>query len=326
MRQGKSKLVTAVLTAAALLLGAAGQATAAERQASTPSATVAADPDAPTALGKNLQFGGGYTGVTYDDLWDAHLLAKLWVDTTKPVHVTAYFGAVPKFNAQGQPSSKTATLVYTWQWLCGSAAPVNLSGQLSTTLAPAPGTTMFNYWILDALKVEANLVAPACSSGGKFAIRFNTLQSTGSPGAMNSPVVGSLPAPFGTPGSDILNGTSPTITLYQIGNPSEVAEVRQSGKLKDVPSTGLRYFVSDCKAAQDLVGWAASTMDPYNWGVFKYTIPRSAVEAGADKISGAWADQPGRPRIKAFAVRKGAPSIFSDPSSFVVIKDAFTCF
>ncbi|TDD61998.1 hypothetical protein E1263_05110 [Kribbella antibiotica] len=324
MRQGKRKLiVTAVVAAFTLLVGATAPATAAERQ---PASAAAAPPKAPTALGKSLQFGGGYTGVTYDDLWDAHLLAKLWVDTTKPVHVTAYFGAWPEFNSQGQPSDAKATLVYTWQWICGAAAPVNLSSQLSTTLEPAPGTTMFNYWILDALKVEANLTAPACPSGGRFSIRFNTVESTGSPGAMNSPDVGSLPAPFGTPGSDILNGTSPTITLYQIGTPNEVAEVRKSGKLKDIPSTGLRYFVSDCKAAQDLVGWAAATMDPYNYGVFKYTIPRSAVKEGVGKISGAWADKPGRPRITAFAVRHGAPSIFNDPSSFVVIKDAFTCF
>lgn len=310
---GCSGLVTGGLTAAA-----SPHVAPVARQA-------AADPDAPKPLGRALQFGGGYASVSYDILWDADKLSELWVDTTKPVKLTAYFGAIPKFDSQGQPSSKKATLLYRWGWLCGAAAPVYFTATQSTTLEPAPGTTMFNYFQLDALKLDATLTPPACSSGGKFMIQFNTAESTGSNMAMNSPTVKSLPSPFGTPGSTVLGSTQAMITLYSIGTAKQVTEFRKTGQLSNIPSDGLRYFVQDCQAAKNLVGWYASTNDPAGHGLFKFSVPRQAVQESMSKLAGYLGRSNGRPDIVGVAAEKGAHAAFNDPSAVSVITNVVTC-
>ncbi|WP_328991245.1 hypothetical protein OG394_33840 [Kribbella sp. NBC_01245] len=318
-----------VIRAVVVLVGCAGLVggvnAAAAPGVAAPVERTAADPDAPVPLGRALQFGGGYASISYDNLWDADKLSALWVDTSKPVKVTAYFAAWPKFDAQGQPSPKKATLQYRWAWACGAAPLAYLSSTQSTTLEPAPGTTMFNYFQLDALKLDATLTPGQCSSGGRFVVEFNTVESTGSAQAMNSPTVRALPSPFGTPGSTILGSTEAYITLYKIGTPAEVAEVQKTGLLKNIPSDGFRYFVQDCKAAQDLVGWFAGTNDPAGHGLFKFSVPRQAVQESLAKVAGYVGKSNGRPDIVGVVAEKGVHTAFNDPTAFTVIKDAVTC-
>lgn len=268
----------------------------------------------PGVVGLGLDIGRGYSAVSFNQLWEGERASELWVDPSQPIHLRAYFGAVPRFRPDGTPYSTVETVNYTWAEVCPPSGYGAQTPSGTFELAPAPGTTIFNYHYLPAAVVIEELPFPTCETASpSLSIRFRAEHSDGGTGSLGTPTIRKLPAPFGYPGRRLLDGDSPKIVLWKLNSREETQEIRDTGSLPPISPGSFRYLYASCPAVQEVYGWlssAGSSKAGLSMSVFE--VPRRALERNIDSIAGFVARQQGWGRVKGLTVAAGAKAAVLD--------------
>lgn len=240
-----------------------------------------------------MVLGGSFSGVTYSNIFDGAKPYRLQIVRGRPLHVTQFVSTRPAWRPDGYPASGDTVVAYQWTAECGGgryplspvlqrAAPLRADAYVGTPLAPSFAIDL-------TVDLPDACYGPGSGPGGSagyLAVTY-AYRASRAPQTTISPWLMGV-EPSAVPQFDAERDGQGRPVLYLVGTSDQIEQVQRDGDLASAPAGFLRYFLTSCRQAQQLLA-TLTEAGRDSVGIIRVPAPSDFVEkavGGTVKLTG----------------------------------------